>query len=385
MKKRIIITFTLWLGLYFSSLITPEAQEAFFKLKVVTEQANIRLKPDIGSEIIRQVPQGTILESTGKEGEWYVIKLETEEGQLTSVYVHESLVLRIQPAVEEEIVEEKKEEKTDKPKIQPSPFIPIPKKTSEPSFALSIYGGGNYVSGQDLNRGAKGFVQFYRDELGTEGRGEASPLHLSYIFGGELSIPLSSQFLLGIGFDYFIGKKESSIEYQKSSFKTTITTLPKIQAFPLRVVVSYYPLPYLFFKGGIEYYFAQCFYFYRLQEGDYWKEWQGEARSQGLGFLGGLGTEWNFSPYLSFIIEANGRYAKIRGFKGKDTSRDSEGLDYTEKGTLYLYQAITSSQNAYPQLFIREKTPAEGWVTDPRQAFIDFSGISLKLGIRIKF
>jgi len=68
-------------------------QESTLKLKVVAEQANIRLEPDIASVIIRQVPQGTILESTGKEGEWHAVKLTSKEGAIVSGYVHESLVV----------------------------------------------------------------------------------------------------------------------------------------------------------------------------------------------------------------------------------------------------------------------------------------------------
>jgi len=385
MKKTIITTLALFFGFYFLPLSAANNQETCFNLKVVADQANIRLKPDIGSTIISQVPQGTILESTGKEGEWYLIQIKTTEDQFLSGYVHESLVLRVEPVEKQQEVEEKIEKAEKIPPIQPPPVYSIPKKTTETYFALNISGGGNYVIGGDLNKGAKGFIQFYREELGFEEKGEPDPLHLSYIFGGELNIPLSPKLLLGIGVDYFFGKKESLVEYQKSSSAVTFTTQPKIQAFPLRVALSYYPLPFLFFKGGIDYYFAKCSYFYRIQEDDYWKEWQGKASAQGLGIQGGLGIEWNLSSSLVFIIEANGRYARIQGFKGKDHSRDSEGLDYTEEGTLYLYQATSSNENSYYQLFIREKIPAEAWVANAREASIDFTGLSLKLGFRIKF
>jgi len=400
--KRTIFIFALWLGFSSSLLLSLDSQKFPFKLEVVTEQANIRDKPDIGSTIIRQVPRGTILESTNKIGEWYLVRLKVEESQLLLGYVHESLVLRIEPVEkkEEEVVleeeekpeekEEIPEEKVEKPEeekiqIAPPPAVaPVAEEPSEKKFMLSISGGGNYVLGGDLNEGTKGFAEFYRDELEIEG-GKANPLHLGHIFGAELSFPLTSYLFLGIGADYFRGRKESTAEHPETSPENSFSTRPEIQALPFRISLSYYPVPFLFLKGGVEYYFARISYFYRFQEGEYWKEWEGKANSQGLGIQGALGVELNLASYLSFFAELNGRSAKIKGFEGDDTSEDSVGFVYTEEGTLYFFKVIGTNQKAYPQLFIREKKPAEAWVTDPQEARVDFSGVGLKAGFRIRF
>ena len=408
MKRKIFIL-ALWLGLSPLLLLSVDAQKFPFKLEVATEQANIREKPDIGSTIIRQVPRGTILESTKKIGEWYLVRLKVEEDRLLLGYVHESLVLRIEPekeepefieekkTVEEEILEEEKpeverkipEEKAEEPKEEkiqiapPPPVTPAALEPSEKKFMLSLFGGGNYVSGGDLNEGARGFAEFSRDNLQIQG--EAELLHLSYIFGAELSFPLSSHFYLGIGADYFRGKKESSSDQTETLPGNSFATCPEIKALPLRICFSYYPFSFLFLKGGVEYYFAKISYFYRFQEGDYRREWEGNADSQGLGILGALGLEWNLASHFSFFAEATGRYAKIKGFEGEDTSRDSEGFIYKEEGTLYFYQVTGTNQETYPQLFIRNKKPAEARVSDAREALVDFSGLSLRLGFRIKF
>jgi len=400
MKKRIIFIFVLWLGLSSSLLLSLNTQKFPFKLEVVTEQANIREKPDIGSTIIRQIPRGTILDSTKKVGEWYLVRLKVEEDRLLLGYVHESLVLRIEPEEEEpelvekeEIVEEKEEipeekvKKSEEEEIQitPPPTVaPVAEEPSEKKFVLSIFGGGNYISGGDLNEGTKGFAEFYRDQFQIEG-GEAESLHLGYAFGAEFSFPLSSRFFLGIGADYLRGRKESLVVLPETAPENSITTRPEIQAIPLRIIFSYYPIPFLFLKSGVEYYFAQISYYYRFQEGDYWKEWEGKANGQGLGILGALGLEWNLAAYFSLFAEVNGRYAQIKGFEGEDTSRDSEGFVYTEGGTLYSFQVTSNSQKTYPQLFIREKIPTEAWVTEPREARVNFSGVALRLGFRIKF
>jgi len=46
----------------------------------------IRQKPSIGSVIIRQFPQGEILEAIRLEDEWYLVKLEPDESGATSGY-----------------------------------------------------------------------------------------------------------------------------------------------------------------------------------------------------------------------------------------------------------------------------------------------------------
>jgi len=392
MLKKINKAYTLLFAITLLLLTGAEAQEPITKIKVVTEQANVRLKPNIGSIIIQQVPQGTILESTKKEGEWYLIRIKTETGEQASGYVHESMVIVIErppgekEKIEERIEPEKIEKTEEKPPIQPVPETPpTPRQPPESRYELSFSGGGSYVYGGDLNRGAQGFAEYYRYDLAVQGEGEIKPARLSYIFGGEFAIPLSSNFFLGLGLDYFLGEKESRIRFQDSS-STEIHVHPRIQAFPIRLFITYYPFSSFYIKTGIEYYFAKCEYFYRYQRTDYWKEWQGKATAQGSGILGGIGLDLKLSSGISFIIEATYRYSKISGFKGEDRSTDSDGLDYTVEGTIYFYQGITPGENSVPLLFIGDKKPSEDvTISDPRIAIIDFSGISLKTGFKIRF
>jgi hypothetical protein len=227
-------------------------------------------------------------------------------------------------------------------------------------------------------------ADYYSDFLAVDGNGEIKPARLSYILGGELSFPLSTHIFISIGADYLLGEKESSIEFQRGSIIDTLTTHPKFEAIPIRLAVSSYLYPSFYAKIGVEYYLAQCFYNYQIQREDFKEEWQGEAKAQDFGFMGGLGFDWRLSSAFSFIIEVTGRYAKISGFEGEDHHIDSTGLNATEKGKLYFYQGSLTGGNSYPLLFIREKKPT-AWVSDLREAVIDFSGLSIKTGIKIKF
>ena len=417
MKKKIAKASTLLLATSLLFLSVAGGEEVLRKLKVVTEQANIRLKPSIGSIIIKQVPEGTILESTGQEGEWYLIQLTPDELEQVSGYVHESMVIIIEGPPKEqeetaiieetEIVEEqaiiREQEETEKPEEEeiieetplqepvitpPSQPVVTPPLTTKPPkflFDLVFSGGGSFISGGDLNDGSQGFADYRSNILAVEPQGQAKPAHLSYILGGELTLALSSHFSLGIGVDYFLGERESKVEFPDDPSSETLTTHPKIQAVPLRLAISYYPFPNFYAKIGIEYYLAKCAYYYRSERAGSWEEWRGEAKAQDFGILAGLGFEFELTSSFNFIIEATVRYARISGFKGRDRSEDSTGAAHIEEGTLYFYRVQTAGDESYPLLFIREDTPTEANVFDPREAVINFSGLSLKTGFRIKF
>jgi hypothetical protein len=408
--------FSLLTAITFLFLSGLQAQEAVGKLKVVTEMANVRLKPDIGSVIIHQVPQGTSLETTAKEGEWYLVRIQIEEGQEATGYVHESTVIVIErpptvvpkkepvpepeKVVPEKVVPEKKvtvpqkaeEEKTEEkekaeeePQIQPIPEPPPLPQPSESRPELWLLGGGTYVQGGDLNSGAQGFIDYYRDKNTITQEFEAEAVHLSYIYGGEFTLPIGSNFFLGFGADYFLRETEGLLELREIP-ALKIQTRPRIEALPLRLFISFYPVRFFYLKTGIEYYFARCEYFYRLLEDTTWKEWHGKAKAQGSGILAAMGLDIRLTSEISFVLEATSRFAKISGFKGTDRSKDSNGNVYEEGGTLYFYKAKGSMEEPFPLLFIKLREPPEDFIiSDPRRAIIDFSGVSLKAGFRLRF
>ncbi len=401
MKVKIIRLFGLLVAFSFLFLPNANGQEAVTKLRVVTEMANVRLQPDIGSVIIHQVPQGKSLEAIGKEGEWFLVKIQIEEEQEALGYVHESTVIVTErppqklpaaPVKKEEVTEPEKkqviiepEKKEEEPQIQPIPVTPSERQPFESRLELWFLGGGNYVIGGDLNSGAQGFVDFYRDYHSIGEEFEAKPVHLSYLYGGEFSIPIGSNFYLGLGADFYRGGRESLLELRETP-AVEIRTHPKIQAVPIRLFISYYPVRSFYLKTGIEYYFARCEYLYRYLENTDWKEWHGTAKTRGSGILGAVGVDLEVGPWLSFNIEATGRIAKISGFKGNDSYKDSDSNENSTSGTLYFYKAKGNAEEPYPLLFIKTREPIEDiLISDPRRAIIDFSGVSLKAGFKLRF
>jgi len=370
------------------------AQENQIKLKVVSELANIRDKADIGSTIIFQALQGAVFTSLGKEEEWYHIEYIQDSGDTINGYVHESLVSEIKPPAaeqEEEKPERKAEESVEiKEARAPKPII-LEQKTvpsaiaKRPPFSISFSGGGNYGGGGDINKGAEGWVDYNLDDLQLETQQNFKPVQLSYFFGGEISFAINEALSFGFGADYLFGSKNSSFELSGISPETSLTVRPEIQALPLRAFLSCSVLPQLYVKSGVEYFMAKCSYLYRSEEGEAWKEWQGDASSRGLGIMAGLGYTISINSNISLFIETNGRIAKLNNFEGTHTYQDSEGLEYTEEGSLYIYDGHTSEEISYPLLFIRDKKPSEAGVSNPKNAEIDFSGVSLMVGIKLKF
>jgi hypothetical protein len=376
------------------------AQETRTQLKVVSEIANIRQNPDIGSAIIQQLPQGTVLEATQKRGEWYVIQLRLDEEKVLSGYVHESLVTVIRgPApeevdiveperkqpVKEELAEIEEVEELRPVKVQPQ-IEEIPPAAPEYSkFRLSVSGGMSYILGGDLNEGAIGLGDYYAASLGESKSGMVSPVHTGYIFEIEMNLSLSSTVFLNLGGAYLSGRKESLLDYPEGTYVETYRTRPQIRSIPARLSVSFYPNPAFYIKLGGEYHFAKCSYFYRYEEADFWQEWKGNANGQGIGVFGGLGIEANPTGNVRFFLELLGRYCKITDFSGTDEYVDSTGSQSAETGILYIYQGHITEGESYSLLYIRERIPTEAGVSEAKAATIDLSGYEVRVGIRFKF
>lgn len=89
-------------------LLPTYLQAQGVKLKITVSRANIRESPSLNSSIISTLEQGTLLVSNLKEGDWYQVILQNEEGEKIG-YIHENIV-----EVEEIIIEKEKEEKKPK-------------------------------------------------------------------------------------------------------------------------------------------------------------------------------------------------------------------------------------------------------------------------------
>jgi len=366
---------------------------AQIKLKVTAELANIRLKPSISSVIIRQIPQGEILEAVRQEGEWYLVKLDPDESGNASGYVHESLVLPLEeiPKTERKAQVVEPPVKTEKEPAR-KPKAGLRETEAEAggegavsAWSFTISGGGNYADGGDLNKAAQGLADYFGNQLSAAADATVRPARLSFMFGGEAATSIFPWLEVAVGADFFSSSKLSDIVYGSGEGAPAYSAKPRFQAVPISFSLKIYPQRSVYLKLGTAFYIASCGYFYRFENGEFWQEWNGEADARAFGYFGGLGIDMNLSESIALVLEAIAHYAPIKGFTGTGTYQDSTLAEpISEDGTVYAYDASIKGQTSFPLLLIRSQRPAEGYVVNVREATLDFSGVSLRLGVKIR-
>jgi hypothetical protein len=372
------------------------------KLRVTAEQANVREKPDIMSAILQQLPEGATLEAERKEGEWYAVLVEKEEGGFMLGYVHESLVIVIEEALqvqpqqeergEEPAVAKPVEEKREEPRWLPPQALPVPaEKEKGERLSVVIWLGGRHAAVGDLNDGAEGLARYFESRLAAAGDRQVEALHFGYLLGAEVRILLSSRLSLSLGAEYSSSEATSSVSFKEGSEGALYTTKPWLRTTPIGVAFLYYPLRFLYMKAGLDYTFASCSYFYRFshpnpdEQTEFWQSWTGKASSSGFGYQLGLGLEWPVGSRLSLLAEAAFRLGRLGDLEGEDFYQESTKYQSRERGTLYRIQATAGGPEIFPLVFIRDREPTEAGVVGVRKAELDLSGYSLRLGLKVRF
>jgi len=93
MKKPILILSIL---LIIGTFTLAQAQN---RVQVIVARANVRLSPDLNSQVIEQIPMGAVLEYTQVEGEWYLVNLPPNaQGFVITGYIHQSVVTVVSEA-----------------------------------------------------------------------------------------------------------------------------------------------------------------------------------------------------------------------------------------------------------------------------------------------
>lgn len=390
-KSAFVLIFCLLLVLFLSELSFAEK----VKVRIVDNNANIRLKPDLKSSVISKPPLGVILESDKKVGEWFRVNLPPDEnGFIVTGYIHSSIV---------EIMDE---EALDKKEVKEKP-VPPPKPSKPPGYppspgleiGVKFSGGMSYLLIGDPNSylvGREDSLLDWARVLNYTHEGEFKKLHWGSDFEGDVIVYLTPQLGVSIGSGYIYGKKGKDAgkitgTRVPSSITDTSTVEMKASAIPIRLGAYYY-LPVssknrFFLNGGVGYYFAKLSIAYRTvwNGSEYTKEQ--EASGKGIGFQGGIGFEYDISKNIAFMIEGQGRCAKIGGFEGNLEIR-SPGLNTSEEGTLYYYEyqdTWTPTSGWYPTVRIEDQDPSGTDYRNVREAIVDFSGFTFRAGIKIKF
>ena len=385
-KFPILIAAMLCLALVVTAQETPART---IKLRVSAEQANLREKPDIGSAVVQQIPEGTVLEADKKEGEWYLVRYTLEDGGVIAGYIHESLVVvESQPGAAGE------------PPAKPAP---VPQKTppAEPKAAafpvyesavpveIFLSGGASTVIAEDLNHAAKGFTASNAAFLGLPASGSVRTLRLTYLLGAEIACRISPRISVALGFEFLKGWRSSRVVYPTGSpslFFPYATTRPSVQAVPVKLSVRFYPRPDFYIRGSAAYYTAKAGYSYRLvTSGTEWQELHGTATAHTLGMEVAAGGEWALSSHTLFFAEAGFRLAQLDKFSGTGLFRDSAGTSSAVAGSLWYYQQRGADARGYNFLEVLAAAPSGAGILGARRATLNLTGTTLKAGVKFRF
>lgn len=363
------------------------------KIKVTAEQANLREKPDIGSGIVQQIPEGTVLEADRKDGEWFFVRYALEDGGVIGGWIHESLVEVVEKAVAP--VETKPAGGRAEPPAAPRERQPRRTgigRIERPSFrtgdfpleaALSL--GVATAAPRDLNDGARGFAGAHGAVVGIPAARAAAALHIAALAGAELTYRFSPRLAVGLGVDYMKGSNRDALELSDGILTETVTTRPAARAVPFKLVARFYPGSGVYVRGGLGFYAVKASYLYRIVGSDSWQQQRGTATGSAIGGELAFGGEWEVLPRTAAFVEAGFRYARFRRLTGRDIYTNSFGMDMTTIGTLDFWMETAGDGNAYDHLAVADSLPAGEGITGARPAVVDLSGAAIRAGVRYRF
>jgi hypothetical protein len=373
----------------FAAAGAQEPPARAIRLKVTAEQANLREKPDIGSAVVQQIPEGTVLEADKKEGEWYLVRYRLEDGGVIAGYIHESLVTVVDESgtpVATPVREKKPEaEPRQAPRDNRSEswyevFLPV-----DITFSL----GGGTVGADDFNKGARGLADTNGAFLDTPGSGSVGTLRLTYVLGVDLAYRVTRHLAVGLGVDFQKGWRESRVTYGSAlqvGGTPETTTRPVVQDVPVKLNLRFYPRPDFYIRASLVYNLVRAGYDYLFAAGGTtWQQWSGRATGHTLGMEIGAGGEWAFSSKLLFFAEADFRLAPAIGLSGTGTFRDSSGASLSESGPLWFYEQRGADGLGHDLLFIRAAQPTGSDILGARRASVNMTGTAVKAGVKLRF
>jgi len=288
------------------------------------------------------------------------------------------------------------QEKEQKPGIKtPVERMETPKATKPAKsgfgIGLRLYGGWNYLDSGDLNPGISGYLdgQSYGATIhGWTYSGDYNSLHGGLNGGLDLLLHFGRHFSLVIGTEYFQAASDSERVFTKGTEQLSLGFHPEMRALPIKLgLMASLPLGKslnVYLQGGIGYYWTQLLYQWDQRETPDWVNWDIDVQAGAIGYHADLGLELKLARKLFFFLEAQGRLVEVDGYSGPMTVTGSSGSPYTVDCRLYYFK-ISSPVGPFEMFWPDYETPAIPGISELREAEIDFSGVSARAGVRIRF
>jgi len=263
-------------------------------------------------------------------------------------------------------------------------------------LSLRLQGGWTCLSAGDINSGTQALFDWRKADW-VASAGGYKPVHKGFEIGGEIIFELTPRLGIGIGGGYLkISRYSQSRLYDPEEIASyeTLGVEPTLSAVPIQAGVhltvplnakfnlhadigaSYY------FKARYSYEWRSIYWWIDVLSGYIQITTNAEKKNTPIGFQGGISLEYELRHNIFLYLDARGRYARFRGLKGSSVIESSFVTPSSEQGILY-YESAPMLWDA-PRVIMVQSDPPNGPGGEPRQAVIDFSGVSLQFGIRIR-
>ncbi len=256
---------------------------------------------------------------------------------------------------------------------------------------IRLGGGFTLLSGGDFATGIKGMYDGLSQSTVSAGytirKSDYIPFRSGFEFGGDIVYYFAGRLGIGAGGSWARVNRINEEIYRLGSdtHEFGMTTVPEMNILSFRLGV-FYALPVnrlltVCLNAGPAYYSADYKYSANVLAAAYRYIFTQTGKGRAWGFQGGIGLEIRMNMRLSFILEAQGRYARISGFEGRDQLEEVLGgpiIREDKAGTLYYLE-----KEGFPGLEAFSDPPTEGF--NIREAVLDFSGVSFRGGLNFKF
>ena len=265
-------------------------------------------------------------------------------------------------------------------------------------LSLRLYGGYAYLGAKDVNAGALeyfGLMELYEASVSGTMTGGYKPLHGGLDLGGDLIYQITPRFGVGVGMGYVDASRDSLATLTDGELSVEVTEAVSLKAMPIRLGVFFdFPvaakLSLTADAGGDWYTGLKLRAANRLTQSDgSYMDFSFTGARNGfagnIGFQGDLGLEYKLSPKLGLFVEAAGRYARLKTFDDAlEAVAWSGGESDSMTGTLYVVTETASEMGTFTMFYVSPASPTPKPDETFRVPKIDFSGVSLRFGIRVR-
>ena len=274
---------------------------------------------------------------------------------------------------------------------------PVYAQDSYQKFSLKLAGGFGNATGGDMEAMKDGLNETFADMAAFGGftvTDELKSLNWGPEFEGELIFYFTRNFGVSLGVGSIRRKSDSTGAIELGALTSlSLSWAPEYSAVPIKLS-GYYFIPVgekmnMFVKAGVAYYIAKIKYEIQVEEklleDTYLEQQTGEAKDNGFGLHGGLGVEYRIATNFDLFVEGTGRYVNLKDWDVENNYTSPSGNHYDTGKFWYAEEYNEMTDKYYATMQIEEEMHEVQGSRNVRKAEISFSGITFRMGVKIRF